>query len=267
MINNNTSSVLSNGVATTMSSSSSVSSSSTTSTKKKKKNKITIAKFVARLNVTPMTAKGFNKRAEIMGRIIAIKLVGKYRYATNGNRVTAKDSADFVQDGMLSILKSKKVNMDEFTYNGEKMTQGQFFALWLKASFQQVMRNDQYTRVTKKGELVHKISVGSIETKDGDGITGVAPHIEMAMLRNEPQGKFELDLAKAIQVQFNNATTNADKRFWNLGAKIVEVETATIGTASACVLQGFTNANSYYVAKKRWQEDERLSAIRALRNL
>jgi hypothetical protein len=264
MENNNNTFGTGNGVATTSSSSVSTSVSST-STKKKKK--ITIAKFVARLDKCPMTAKGFNKRAEIMGRIIGIKLVGKYRYATNGNRVTAKDASDFVQDGMLSILKSKKVDMAAFTYDGQKMTQGNFFALWLKASFQQVMRNDQYTRVTKKGELVHKISVSSIETKGSDANEGIAANIELAMLRNEPQGVFELDLAKAIMVQFNTATTNADKRFWNLGSKILEVETATIPTASACVLQGFTNANAYYVAKKRWQEDERLSAIRKLRNL
>jgi hypothetical protein len=202
-----------------------------------------------------------------MGRIIGIKLVGKYRYATNGNRVTAKDASDFVQDGMLSILTSKKVDMVNFTYNGEPMNQGHFFALWLKASFQQVMRNDQYTRVTKKGELVHKISVSSIEQRDSDGNIGISAKIENALLAREPQGTFELDLAKAIQVQFNTATTNADRRFWNLGSKILEVETATIPTASACVLQGFTNANSYYVAKKRWQEDERLSVFRKLRNL
>ena len=267
MINNNTSSLsTSNGVATAMSSSSVVSSVST-STKKKKKNKITMARFIKRLDVCPMTAKGFSKRAEIMGRIIGIKLVGKYRYATNGNRVTAKDAADFVQDGMLSILNSKKVNMTDFTYNGVPMNQGHFFALWLKASFQQVMRNDQYTRVTKKGELVHKISVTSIEVTGSDANDGISPSIENALLSKAPEGIFELDLAKEIQVQFNKAESNSDKRFWNTFARMVDVETANLPTETVCVFYGWENRGAYYVAKKRLLEDSRLDAIRKLRNL
>ena len=76
-----------------------------------------------------------------------------------------------------------------------------------------------------------------------------------------------MDLAKAIQVQFNMAETNADKRFWKLGTRIVEVETSGVLKASICVAYGFGNRNAYDVAKKRWLEDSRLDAIRKLRNL
>ena len=271
MINNNTSSsVLSNGVATTMSSSNIVTSSLPT---RKVINKVTYAKFVKRLDVCPMTAKGFNKRAKTMAKVIGYIITRHFQYAVDGNRVTAKDASDFVQDAMLSILNGTQVDMVAFTYKGVPMTQGQFYALWLKASFQQCQRNDQFGRVTRKCKVTgkrltaHKIAVGSIATTNSDGVEAIAPNVENALLRKAPEGIFELDLAKAIQVQFNTATTTADKRFWNTFGRMVEVETSNLPTESVCVFYGWENRNAYYVAKKRLLADERLSAIRKLRNL
>jgi hypothetical protein len=266
MINNNTFGS-GNGVANTTSSS--VSSSVPT----KKSNKITLAKFVKRLNVTPMTAKGFNKRAITMGKAITYIVTNKFQYAVDGNRVTAKDASDFVSDAMLTILNGSQVDMVNFTYNGEPMTQGKFFSLWLKASFQQCQRNDQFGRITRKCKVtgkrvtINKIAVGGIATTNSDGVEAIAPNVENALLSKAPEGMFELDLAKAIQVQFNMAESNSDKRFWTTFGRMVEVETSNLPTESVCVFYGWENRNAYYVAKKRLLEDSRLDAIRKLRNL
>ena len=273
MINNNASLSTGNGVATATSSS--VSSNIVTSSLPTRKvlNKVTYAKFVAKLDVTPMTAKGFNKRARTMARVIGYIITRQFQYAVDGNRVTGRDASDFVQDAMLSILNGSQVDMTAFTYNGEPMTQGKFFSLWLKASFQKCQRNDQFGRVTRKCKVTgkritaHKIGVASISTTNSDGVEAIAPNVENALLEKAPQGMFELDLAKAIQVQFNTATTNADKRFWNTFGRMVEVETSNLPTESVCVFYGWENRNAYYVAKKRLLEDSRLDAIRKLRNL
>jgi len=279
MINNNNTFGTSNGVATTTTMSSVSSSSFTAITSgasmdaNTKGRKVSIAKFVKRLNVTPMTAKGFNKRARTMARVISYIITRHFQYTIDGNRVTGRDASDFVQDAMLSILTSKKVDMVAFTYNGEPMTQGQFYALWLKASFQKCQRNDQFGRITRKCKVtgkrvtVNKIAVGGIATTNSDGVESIAPNVENALIAKAPEGVFELDLAKAIQVQFNNATTNADKRFWNTFARMVDVETANLPTETVCVFYGWENRNAYYVAKKRLLEDSRLDAIRKLRNL
>jgi hypothetical protein len=208
-----------------------------------------------------------------MAKVLSYIITRQFQYAVDGNRVTGRDASDFVQDAMLSILNGTQVDMVAFTYNGEPMTQGKFFSLWLKASFQRCQRNDQFGRVTRKCKVtgkritINKIAVGSIATTNSDGVESISANVENALLNKAPEGIFELDLAKAIQVQFNLATTTADKRFWNLGSRIIDVETSGVLKSSICVAYGFGNRNAYDVAKKRWLEDSRLDAIRKLRNL
>jgi hypothetical protein len=264
---------VSNGVATTASASYSAITSASSMDEGRKGRKVSIAKFVKRLNVTPMTAKGFNKRAKTMAKVIGYIITRQFQYAVDGNRVTAKDASDFVQDGMLSILNGKQVDMSDFTYNGEKMTQGKFFALWLKASFQQCQRNDQFGRMTRKCKVsgkrvvVGKIAVGSIATANDEGVVSISNEVESKALAHATSSKVEIDLAKELRNQFNMAESNADKRFWDMGIRILNVETSTLPTASACTLQGWGNRTAYDTAKNRWLADDRLQAIRALRTL
>lgn len=256
---------VSNGVAVTAS----VSATSTSSAPQKKR-KITLAKFVARLNKCPMTAKGFNKRAESMAKGITISLVNRYRYATTGNRVTAANVADFVQDGMLSILKSKKVDMTAFTYDGQPMTQGQFFNLWARAAFQQINRNDQFARIRKEGEVVNKIVVASIATTNSDGVESISNEVEIKALEKGASDSTTYAPIKKMERKmiafFNEAKSKADKKFWYNAIKMIRIETSQLPAREACKLFGF-EASAYYVMKKRLIEDDRMRVFGRLRAL
>lgn len=268
MKNQITPSVVGNGVATTA-------SVSTTSAPKKVR-KVSVAKFVKRLDLCPMTPKGFAKRAKTMGKVISYIITRHFQYAVDGNRVTAKDASDFVQDAMLSILSGKQVDMVAFTYNGEAMTQGKFFSLWLKASFQQCQRNDQFGRITRKckvtgkREVVGKIAVGSIATTDNEGAISISNEVEIKALKRGASDSTTYAPLKKIERKmiafFNSATTKADKRFWANGLKMLHIECSKLPAKEACKLHGF-EPSAYYVMKKRLIEDSRMQVFSRLREL
>lgn len=241
----------------------------------KKVRKVSVAKFVKRLDVCPMTAKGFNKRAKTMAKVISFIITRHFQYAVDGNRVTAKDASDFVQDGMLSILNGSQVDMADFTYNGEPMTQGKFFSLWLKASFQQCQRNDQFGRVTRKCKVTgkritaHKIAVGSIATTDNEGAISISNEVEIKALGRQVSDTTYAPLKKVERKMiafFNEATTKADKRFWANGLKMLHIECSKLPAKEACKLHGF-EPSAYYVMKKRMLADDRMQVFSRLREL
>jgi hypothetical protein len=250
---NNNSSALSNGVATATAKSSSV-------------RTITLCKFVARLDVCPMTAKGFAKRMPNMAKGISFLLIRKFNHLESGNRFTAKSAYDYVMDGYLALITPNKLGVvhfdaDAFTYKGESLTQGKFFRLWLKASTQKVWMGN------RKGGNAKGKSISSLTTTDADGNTMVLASVEEKAIANSDAPKVEINLLKEVHNLFNLATTNADKRFWQTLERMIEVETSNLPTESVCVFYGWENRNAYYVAKKRLLADDRLQALRKVRAL
>ncbi len=263
MKNQITSSVVSNGVATTPSVS--VSSDNTP----KKVRVISLCKFVKRMDVCPMTPKGFNKRAQLMAKGIAFMLIRKYPFLGIGQRFTAKTAEDFAQEAYLRLITPTKkkgilrFSHADFTYNGEPLTQGRFWRLWLKASIQCVQNG------AKKGGNSKTKAIISLFVADDDNNEMVNPQVERAMALAS-KSKVEIDLQKEVRHLFNLADNNADRRFWQTFERMIEVEVSPLPTADACVLQGWLNRNAYYVQKKRMLADDRLQAlcnVKALREI
>lgn len=258
MKNQITPSVLSNGVATTAS----VSVSNTPKV-------VSLCKFVKRMDACPMTPKGFNKRAQLMAKGISFLLIRKYPFLGIGQRFTAKTAEDFTQEAYLRLITPTKkkgilrFNHQDFTYNGEPLTQGRFWRLWLKASIQCVQNG------AKKGGKSKTKAIISLFVADADGNEMVNPQVESAMALAS-KSKVEIDLQKEVRHLFNIADNNADRRFWQTFERMIEVEVSPLPTADACVLQGWQNRNAYYVQKKRMLADDRLQAlsnVKALREI
>lgn len=228
-------------------------------------NRITEAQFIARLDICPMTPKGFEKRAEIMARNIGKVLMWKFADTAEGNRFSAKTAADYVQDAYLSLITPNdegvvRFDLTTFTYNGKPLFQGEFYRLWKYASIQKCCEGN------RKGGTNPDKGITSLTFTDEEGVVVVKSRVEEAM-QSEVANNVEINLLKEVRHLFNLATTNADKRFWQTFEKMVEVELSPLPTADACTLKGWENRNAYYVAKKRMLADERLQALRNVRAL
>lgn len=251
MKNQTSPSVISNGVAVTASVS---------------VRTITLCKFVKRLDVCPMTAKGFAKRMPNMAKGISFLLIRKFSHLEIGNRFTAKSAYDYVMDAYVSLITPTKEGLlyfdtDNFTYKGESLTQGKFFRLWLKAATQKVWQGN------RKGGNAKGKGITSLTTTDADGNVMVSPLVEEKAMASASASQVEIDLLKEVRNLFNLADNNADRRFWQSFERMIEVETSNLPTADACTLKGWENRNAYYVAKKRMLADDRLQALRNVRAL
>jgi hypothetical protein len=169
-------------------------------------NRITMAQFIARLDVCPMTPKGFEKRADLMARNLCKALIYKFKDTAEGNRFSAKQAQDYVQDAYLSLITPNELgevrfDLTTFTYKGKAMFQGEFFNLWRYAAIQKCREGN------RKGGTNPDKGITSLTKTDEEGIVYVKPNVEEAMQR-EASTKVEINLLKEVRNLFNLATDN-----------------------------------------------------------
>lgn len=245
--------------------------------KKVKKSSISKATFIERLDLRPLTFKGFEKRTLAIQKAIARNLVYKYQYTEIGNRLTGETATDFVSDGYLSLLNhfakygelGLGFDCNALTYNGQSMTQGDYFRLLYKAAKQRLMKGNRKSLIRKNGEIVGQISVGSIEMTDDGGVATISNEVELALQRrNSIETIMTIDVVKnEAKAQLAMADGKLALKFWDIVCRVLEVETSEKTADLACLDFGFENKSQFYVAKKRMLENDRLLVLRQLRGL
>lgn len=218
---------------------------------------------------SPMSFETFNKGYQSMFNKVVAKISFRWKYTTNGSRLSGCTSADYVSNGMVILLSSGFNPNDngKVTMNGVPITASELYNLWLAAANQRVKKESEKAEISLSyGGTKTKVSVGSIETTNENGETTI-----LAQVENKVDSSQSVSYAPIKRVQreilkkFNTSSGKA-QRYWNNLFRIIRIETAKLPAKEACKLHGF-EPSAYYTMKNRVLADPRISEIRELRKM
>lgn len=219
-----------------------------------------------------LTPALFKSNYNSMRERVRIHLSIKYRYAVNGNRVTAQNVDDFLQNGFERILQG--FDFSTCLWNNEPITIFGFQKLWFYLSQQCMYADNVRSSTTKKGEST-KIVVGSIVSQE-DGKEVILNIVENKLIENDsknaknvPTTNVRAIIRKAIQT----ADNERDRMFYQrvLAHLVIENsirkaskvnKTISLNEVIDCFDNQFQNIDVYVMFKKRMLTDARLKRLR-----
>lgn len=219
-----------------------------------------------------LTPALFNSNYESMRERVKIYLSLKYRYAVNGNRVTAQNVDDYLQNGFERLLQG--FDFTNCLWNNEPITIYQFQKVWFYLAQQCMYADNVRSSTTKKGQST-KIVVGNIVANE-DGKETILNIVEEKLIdsdkkngKNLPNMNVRAIIRKAVE----NAQTERDRMFYQrlLAHLIIENsirKASKVGKAISvqevidCFENQFNSADAYFMFRKRMEKDERLQKLR-----
>lgn len=219
-----------------------------------------------------LTPALFKSNYNSMRERVRIHLSIKYRYAVNGNRVTAQNVDDFLQNGFERILQG--FDFTTCLWNNEPITIFGFQKVWFYLAQQAMFADNVRSSTTKKGEST-KIVVGSIVSQE-DGKEVILNIVENKLIENDsknaknvPTTNVRAIIRKAIQT----AETERDRMFYQrvLAHLVIENsirkaskvnKTISLNEVIDCFDNQFQNIDVYVMFKKRMLTDARLKRLR-----
>jgi hypothetical protein len=219
-----------------------------------------------------LTPELFQSNFNTMRERVKIYLSVKYRYAVNGNKVTAQNVDDYLQNGL-----EKLINGFDFTtclWNGETITIFGFQKLWFYLAQQSLYGDNVKSTTTKKG-IQTKITIGNILINmDGketitDKVENKLIQIDSTNTKNVPSTNVRNIVRKAIE----NADNDRDRLFYerllahllieNSIRKANKVSKAiSLNEVIDCFENQFKSADAYFMWRKRMETDIRLKKLR-----
>ena len=219
-----------------------------------------------------LTPSLFNSVFASMQERVKIHLSLKYRYAVNGNRVTAQNLDDYLQNGFERLLSG--FDYSTCLWNNEPITIYQFQKVWFYLSQQAMFADNVKSSTTKKGEST-KIVVSNIVAKE-DGKESVLNIVEDKLIqidstntRVQPKMNVKAIIRKAIQT----ADNERDRLFYErvLAHLLIENSIRKANKVSKaiglnevidCFENQFSSADAYFMWRKRMETDARLKRLR-----
>lgn len=219
-----------------------------------------------------LTPALFQSNFNTMKERVKIYFSIKYRYSVNGNKVTAQNVDDYLQNGL-----EKMMNGFDFStclWNGEEITIYGFQKLWFWLSQQSLQGDNVKSCTTKKG-VVTKITIGNILI-NMDGKETITDKVENKLIqldstntKNVPKTNVRNIVRKAIQT----ADNDRDRLFYerllahllieNSIRKANKVSKAiSLNEVIDCFENQFSSADSYFMWRKRLVSDIRLKRLR-----
>ena len=221
-----------------------------------------------------LTPELFQSNFSSMRERVKIYLSVKYRYAVNGNKVTAQSIDDYLQNGL-----EKLINGFDFTtclWNGESITIYGFQKLWFYLAQQSLYGDNVKSTTTKKG-VETKITIGNILINmDGketitDKVESKLIQIDSTNTKNVPTTNVRNIVRKAIET----ADNDRDRLFYerllahllieNSIRKANKVSKAiSLNEVIDCFENQFSSADAYFMWRKRMETDSRLKRLRMI---
>jgi hypothetical protein len=219
-----------------------------------------------------LTPELFQSNFNTMRERVKIYLSVKYRYAVNGNKVTAQNVDDYLQNGL-----EKLINGFDFTtclWNGETITIFGFQKLWFYLAQQSLYGDNVKSTTTKKG-IQTKITIGNILI-NMDGKEAITDKVESKLIqidstntKNVPTTNVRNIVRKAIET----ADNDRDRLFYerllahllieNSIRKANKVSKAiSLNEVIDCFENQFKSADAYFMWRKRMETDSRLKRLR-----
>ena len=219
-----------------------------------------------------LTPALFNSNFYSMKERVRIHLSIKYRYSVNGNKVTAQNVDDYMQNGLEKIMKG--FDFSTCLWNNEPITIFGFQKLWFYLS-QQCMYSDNVASTMSKKGVKTKIVVSNILSNE-DGKEVILNIVEDRLIENDKKNAKNLpttNVRAIIRKAVETAQTERDRLFYQrlLAHLIIEnsIRKATkIGKAISlqevidCFENQFSSADAYFMWRKRMETDARLKRLR-----
>jgi len=219
-----------------------------------------------------LTPELFQSNFNTMRERVKIYLSVKYRYAVNGNKVTAQSVDDYLQNGL-----EKLINGFDFTtclWNGESITIFGFQKLWFYLAQQSLYGDNVKSFTTKKG-IQTKITIGNILI-NMDGKEVITDKVESKLIQldsNNTKNAPKMNVRNIVRKAIENADNDRDRMFYQrlLAHLIIENSIRKANKVSKaialsdiidCFENQFSSADSYFMWRKRMETDSRLKRLR-----
>jgi hypothetical protein len=219
-----------------------------------------------------LTPELFQSNFNTMRERVKIYLSVKYRYAVNGNKVTAQNVDDYLQNGL-----EKLINGFDFTtclWNGETITIFGFQKLWFYLAQQSLYGDNVKSTTTKKG-IQTKITIGNILI-NMDGKETITDKVESKLIQidsNNTKNVPTTNVRNIVRKAIENADNDRDRLFYErvLAHLLIENSIRKANKVSKaialsdiidCFENQFSSADSYFMWRKRMETDSRLKRLR-----
>jgi len=221
-----------------------------------------------------LTPELFQSNFSSMRERVKIYLSVKYRYAVNGNKVTAQSIDDYLQNGL-----EKLINGFDFTtclWNGESITIYGFQKLWFYLAQQSLYGDNVKSTTTKKG-IQTKITIGNILI-NMDGKEVITDKVESKLIQidsNNVKQRPTTNVRNIVRKAIENADNDRDRLFYErvLAHLIIEnsirkankvSKAISLNEVIDCFENQFSSADAYFMWRKRMETDSRLKRLRMI---
>lgn len=219
-----------------------------------------------------LTPALFQSNFNTMKERVKIYFSIKYRYSVNGNKVTAQNVDDYLQNGL-----EKMMNGFDFStclWNGESITIFGFQKLWFWLSQQSLQGDNVKSCTTKKG-VVTKIIIGNIVIQM-DGKECITDKVENKLIQldsNNVKNAPTMNVRNIVRKAIENVDNDRDRMFYErlLAHLLIENSIRKANKVSKaiplsdiidCFDNQFSSVDTYFMWRKRMETDIRLKKLR-----
>jgi len=219
--------------------------------------------------LTPALFKSnFNTMRERVKTYLSIK----YKYSVTGNKVTAQNAEDYLQNGLERLIGS--FDFTTCLWNNETITIYGFQKLWFYLSQQSVYADNVRSTMSKKG-VETKIVVSNIVTQlDGkESVTNIVENRLLEIDSDNTKVSPTMNVRKIVRKAIENAETKSDKKFYErvLAHLIIQSsirkadnvsKAITLKEVMDCFTNQFDNVGAYIMFRTRMESDIRLKKLK-----
>ena len=219
-----------------------------------------------------LTPALFKSNFNTMKERVKIYFSMKYRYSVNGNKVTAQNVDDYLQNGLEKLING--FDFETCLWKGEQITIYGFQKLWFWLSQQSLQGDNIKSIITKKG-VETKISIGTMLI-NMDGKECVSDNVESKLIQidsNNVKVQPTMNVRKIVRKAIENANNDRDRMFYErlLAHLIIENSIRKANKVSKaialsdvidCFDNQFPSADAYFMWRKRLETDIRLKKLR-----
>jgi hypothetical protein len=219
-----------------------------------------------------LTPELFKSNFNTMRERVKTYLSIKYRYSVNGNKVTAQNVEDYLQNGLERLING--FDFENCLFNNETITIYGFQKLWFYLSQQSVYADNVRSTMSKKG-VETKIVVSNIVTQlDGkESVTNIVENRLLEIDSDNVKERPTMNVRKIVRKAIEMAETKSDKKFYErvLAHLVIQSSIRKADNVSKaislkevmdCFTNQFENVGAYIMFRTRMETDIRIKKLK-----
>jgi hypothetical protein len=221
-----------------------------------------------------LTPALFQSNFNSMRERVKVHISLKYRYSINGNKVTAQNVDDYLQNGLERIMNG--FDFSTCLWNNESITIFGFQKLWFFLAQQSMYADNVKSTTTKKG-IKTKIVIGNIVSQM-DGKEVISDIVESKLIQldsTNTKSQSKMNVRSLVRKAIQMAETKSDKKFYERVLAHLLIQSSirradNVGKAISlkevidCFDNQFQNKDAYIMFRTRMETDARLKRLRMI---